>query len=71
MNTKKRNIGARLGAMLLSLCLMMGLLPTTAFAQDTGTTIFGYEGSGTWNMARVSAKDQSDYTVMAGYGSYD
>ncbi len=50
---------------------MMGLLPTTAFAQDTGTTIFGYEGSGTWNMARVSAKDQSDYTVMAGYGSYD
>ena len=36
MNTKKRNIGARLGAMLLSLCLMMGLLPTTAFAQDHG-----------------------------------
>ena len=34
MNTKKRNIGARLGAMLLSLCLMMGLLPMTAFASD-------------------------------------
>lgn len=37
MNTKKRNIGARLGAMLLSLCLMMGLLPTTAFAADQPT----------------------------------
>lgn len=37
MNTKKRNIGARLGAMLLILCLMMGLLPTTAFAADQPT----------------------------------
>ena len=37
MNTKKRNIGARLGAMLLSLCLMMGLLPMTAFAADPPT----------------------------------
>ena len=72
MNTKKRNIGARLGAMLLSLCLMMGLLPTTAFAQDTGTTIFGYEGSGnTWSMASVSAEDQSDYTALTSYDSFD
>ena len=71
MNTKKRNIGARLGAMLLSLCLMMGLLPVTAFAQSTGTTIFGYEGSGTWNMARVSAEDQSDYTALTSYDSFD
>ena len=72
MNTKKRNIGARLGAMLLSLCLMMGLLPTTAFAQDTGTTIFGYEGNGnTWSMASVSAEDQSDYTALTSYDSFD
>lgn len=72
MNTKKRNIGARLGAMLLSLCLMMGLLPTTTFAQDTGTTIFGYEGSGnTWSMASVSAEDQSDYTALTSYDSFD
>ena len=71
MNTKKRNIGSRLGAMLLSLCLMMGLLPTTAFAQDTGTTIFGYEGSGTWSMASVSAEDQSDYTALTSYDSFD
>ena len=72
MNTKKRNIGARLGTLLLSLCLMMGLLPTTAFAQDTGTTIFGYEGSGnTWSMASVSAEDQSDYTALTSYDSFD
>ena len=58
MNTKKRKTGLRLGALLLSLCLMIGLLPMTAFAQDTGTTIFGYEGSGnTWSMASVSAED--------------
>lgn len=71
MNTKKRNIGARLGAILLSLCLLVGLLPTTAFAQDTGTTIFGYEGSGTWSMASVSAEDQSDYTALTSYDSFD
>lgn len=72
MNTKKRNIGARLGAMLLSLCMMMGLLPTTMLAQDTGTTIFGYEGSGnTWSMASVSAENQSDYTALTSYDPFD
>ena len=34
MNTKRRKTGARLGAMLLSLCLIVGLLPVTAFAAD-------------------------------------
>lgn len=72
MNTKKRKTGLRLGALLLCLCLMMGLLPMTAFAQDTGTTIFGYEGSGTtWSMASVSAEDQSDYTALTSYDSFD
>lgn len=72
MNTKRRKTGARLGAMLLSLCLIVGLLPMTAFAQDTGTTIFGYEGSGnTWSMASVSAEDQSDYTALTSYDSFD
>ena len=72
MNTKTRKTGARLGALLLSLCLMIGLLPMTAFAQDTGTTIFGYEGSGnTWSMASVSAEDQSDYTALTSYDSFD
>lgn len=37
MNTKKRNIGARLGALLLSLCLLLGLMPMTAFADGTGS----------------------------------
>ena len=72
MNTKRRKTGARLGAILLSLCLLVGLLPTTTFAQDTGTTIFGYEGSGnTWSMASVSAEDQSDYTALTSYDSFD
>ena len=71
MNTKKRNIGARLGALLLSLCLLVGLMPTTASAQDTGTTIFGYEGNGTWSMASVSAEDQSDYTALTSYDPFD
>ena len=34
MNTKRRKTGARLGAILLSLCLIVGLLPVTAFASD-------------------------------------
>lgn len=72
MNTKTGKIGIRLGALLLSLCLLVGLLPTTTFAQDTGTTIFGYEGSGnTWSMASVSAEDQSDYTALTSYDSFD
>lgn len=38
MNTKTRKTGARLGALLLCLCLMVGLLPMTAFADGTGPT---------------------------------
>lgn len=34
MNTKRRKTGARLAAILLSLCLIVGLLPMTAFASD-------------------------------------
>lgn len=34
MNTKTGKIGIRLGAILLSLCLIVGLLPVTAFASD-------------------------------------
>ena len=34
MNTKTGKIGLRLGALLLCFCLMMGLLPMTAFAAD-------------------------------------
>ena len=38
MNTKRRKTGARLGAILLSLCLLVGLLPTTAFAAQPTVT---------------------------------
>ena len=38
MNTKKRKTGLRLGALLLSLCLMMGLLPMTALAAEKRNT---------------------------------
>ena len=37
MNTKRRKTGARLGAILLSLCLIVGLLPMTALAADPPT----------------------------------
>ena len=37
MNTKRRKTWARLGAILLSLCLIVGLLPVTAFAADPPT----------------------------------
>ena len=42
MNTKKRKTGLRLGALLLSLCLMMGLLPMTAFASEKRDTYHVY-----------------------------
>ena len=35
MNTKRRKTGARVGAILLSLCLIVGLLPMTALADGT------------------------------------
>lgn len=35
MNTKRRKTGARLAAILLSLCLIVGLLPVTALADGT------------------------------------
>ena len=38
MNTKRRKTGARLAAMLLSLCLIVGLLPVTALAAEKRNT---------------------------------
>ena len=72
MSTNRRKRMSRLGALLLSLCLIIGLLPATALAQSTGTTIFGYEGSGnTWSMASVSTENQSDYTALTSYAPFD
>ena len=67
MSTNRRKRMSRLGALLLSLCLIIGLLPATALAQSTGTTIFGYEGNGSWTMISVSSEDQSNYTALADY----
>ena len=71
MSTNRRKRMSRLGALLLSLCLIIGLLPATALAQSTGTTIFGYEGNGSWTMISVSSEDQSNYTALAEYDPYD
>lgn len=42
MNTKRRKTGARLGAILLSLCLIVGLLPMTALAAEKRNTYNAY-----------------------------
>ena len=65
MNTKTRKTGIKLGAILLSLCLILGLMPTTAFAAETDPFIFGYKSSGP--IISVSTTNQSDYTEVADY----
>ena len=65
MNTKTRKTGARLGALLLSLCLILGLMPTTAFAAETDPFIFGYKSGAP--IISVSTTNQSDYTEVADY----
>lgn len=65
MNTKRRKTGARLGALLLSLCLILGLMPTTAFAAETDPFIFGYKSGGP--IISVSTTNPSDYTEVADY----
>ncbi len=66
MNTKARKTGARLGALLLSLCMIMGLMPMTANAEGTDPFIFGYQ-AGAERIISVSTADQSDYTQIADY----
>ena len=65
MNTKRRKTGARLGAILLSLCLLVGLIPTTALAAETDPFIFGYKSGAP--IISVSTTNQSDYTEVADY----
>lgn len=65
MRTKKRKTGSRLGALLLSLCLILGLMPTTAFAAETDPFIFGYKSGGP--IISVSTTNPSDYTEVADY----
>ena len=42
MNTKRRKTGIRLGAILLSLCLIVGLLPVTASAASSSPVIYAF-----------------------------
>lgn len=65
MNTKTGKKGARLGALLLSLCLILGLMPTTAFAAETDPFIFGYKSGGP--IISISTTNPSDYTEVADY----
>ena len=65
MNIKTGKIGIRLGALLLSLCLLVGLLPTTTFAAETDPFIFGYKSGAP--IISVSTTNQSDYTKVADY----
>ena len=65
MKTKTRKTGIKLGAILLSLCLILGLMPTTAFAAETDPFIFGYKSGGP--IISVSTTNPSDYTEVADY----
>ena len=50
---------------MLSLCLLVGLLPTTTFAAETDPFIFGYKSGAP--IISVSTTNQSDYTEVADY----
>ena len=66
MNTKRRKTGIRLGAILLSLCLIVGLLPVTAFAASSAPVIYGFVEipGGRSAIGSISTEDQSQYTEI-------
>lgn len=66
MKTKTKKSWHRLGAMLLSLCLMIGMMPVNAFASQTEPFIFGYKAGG-GPIVSISTENQSDYTKIAEY----
>lgn len=68
MNTKTVPIRARLAALLLGLCLLLGQMPLTASAQEPDFYIFGYS-SGSRQIASVSTADQSNHTRIADFTS--
>lgn len=69
MNTKTRKTGIKLGALLLCLCLLVGLLPVTASASSSSPVIYAYvETSGNSGSIRsISTEDQSQYTEITAY----
>lgn len=55
-------------ALLLSLCLLAGMMPAAVFAENTDPTIIAYadkgEPNGKWHIASFNTADQSDYTII-------
>ena len=66
MKTKTKKSWHRLGAMLLSLCLIIGMMPVNALASQTEPFIFGYKAGG-GPIVSISTENQSDYTKIAEY----
>lgn len=60
MITEKQSRIFKPMALVLCLCLMIGLMPMTAFAAETGPFIFGYKSGAP--IISVSTTNQSDYT---------
>lgn len=56
---------ARFTALLLTLCLLAGMMPAAVFAEETDLFIFGYKSSA--QIIGVSTTNQSDYTEIADY----
>ena len=60
---------ARFTALLLTLCLLAGMMPAAVFAENTDPIIIAYaykgEPNGKWHIASFNTADQSDYTVIA------
>ncbi len=59
---------ARFTALLLTLCLLAGMMPAAVFAENTDPTIIAYadkgEPNGKWHIASFNTADQSDYTII-------
>ena len=59
---------ARLTALLLTLCLLAGMLPAAVFAKAADPIIIAYaykgEPNGKWHIASFNTADQSDYTII-------
>ena len=52
-------------ALLIGLCLLVGMTPAAVFAEETDLFIFGYKSSA--QIIGVSTTNQSDYTEIADY----
>ena len=59
---------ARFTALLLTLCLLAGMMPAAVFAKAADPIIIAYaykgEPNGKWHIASFNTADQSDYTII-------